>query len=61
MGDSKGMSLSAWMTDAARHELKVRDGLAAVGDWEAEHGPFTSEELASARRRVARETARTSA
>jgi hypothetical protein len=45
MGDSKGMSLSAWMTDAARHELKVRDDLAAVGDWEAEHGTWADHRI----------------
>jgi hypothetical protein len=29
---------SAWMTSAARRALRVRDGLAAVAEWEAEHG-----------------------
>jgi hypothetical protein len=32
--------------------LRLRDGLAAVAEWEAEHGPLTAEELAVARRRV---------
>jgi hypothetical protein len=49
-----GVSVSAWMTDAARQALKVRDGLAAVGEWEAEHGALTAAELAAARRRVSR-------
>jgi len=29
-----------------------RDGLAAVAEWEAEHGAFTEEELDAARRRA---------
>jgi len=45
-------SVSAWMTDAARRALLVRDGLAAVAEWEAEHGAFTEVELSDARRRV---------
>jgi hypothetical protein len=47
-----GVSVSAWMTSAARRVLLVRDGLAAVGEWEAEQGPLTAEELAAARLRV---------
>ena len=48
-----GVSVSAWLTEAARRALKVRDGLAAVAEWEAEHGAFTAAELAAARHRVA--------
>jgi predicted transcriptional regulator len=48
-----GVSVSAWMTDAARRTLKVRDGLDAVAEWEREHGEFTDEELAGARARAA--------
>jgi hypothetical protein len=51
-----GMSVSAWMTEAARRALAVRDGLVAVGEWEAEHGALTEAEMTAARRRVARET-----
>ena len=40
------------MTAAARRELRLRDGLAAVAEWEAEHGALTEEELSAARRRV---------
>jgi hypothetical protein len=46
---AEGVSVSAWMTEAARRALKLRDGLAAVAEWEAEHGAFTPEELAAAR------------
>lgn len=31
-----GVSVTAWMTAAARRALKVRDGLAAVGEWETD-------------------------
>jgi hypothetical protein len=40
------------MTAAARRALIVRDGLAAVAEWEAEHGAFTREELEAARKRA---------
>ena len=49
----EGVSVSAWMTNAARRALVVRDGLRAVAEWEAEHGAFTDAELTAARRRVA--------
>ncbi|MDA8321838.1 MAG: hypothetical protein M0030_18810 [Actinomycetota bacterium] len=49
---AEGVSVSAWMTSAARQALRVRDGLAAVAEWEAEHGPLTRAELEAARRRA---------
>jgi hypothetical protein len=49
----EGVSVSAWMTQAARRALLVRDGLAAVAEWEAEHGQLTDAELDAARQRVA--------
>jgi hypothetical protein len=49
----EGVSVSAWMTSAARQALLVRDGLAAVAEWEAEHGALTDDEMAAARARVA--------
>jgi hypothetical protein len=54
----EGISVSAWMTEAARRALVVRDGLAAVAEWERANGPFTPEEMAAARRRVAEEFAK---
>ena len=48
----EGVSVSAWMTAAAREALKRRAGLAAVELWEKQHGRFTSEEMNEARRRV---------
>lgn len=51
----EGVSVSAWMTEAARRALVVRHGLAAVAEWERAHGPFTADEMAAARQRVAQE------
>ena len=47
-----GVSVSAWMTSAARETLRRRAGLAAVADWEKEHGAFSAEEMDEARRNV---------
>lgn len=52
-----GVSVSAWLTQAARRALLVRDGLAAVAEWERDHGLFTAEELDAARARIADELA----
>jgi endonuclease/exonuclease/phosphatase family metal-dependent hydrolase len=46
---AEGVSVSAWMTAAARRALRVQEGLAAVAEWEAEHGLS----LARSRRRPA--------
>ena len=51
----EGVSLSAWMTAAARRTLLIRDGLRAVDEWELEHGAITDTELREARARVAEE------
>ncbi len=53
-----GMSVSAWMTEAARRALGRHDGLAGVAEWEAQHGRFTSDELDAARERLERQTRR---
>ena len=54
---AEGVSVSAWMTAAARQALLVRDGLAAVAEWEREQGALTAAEREDARRRVAEELA----
>jgi hypothetical protein len=51
----EGVSVSAWMTEAARRTLRVRDGLAAVAEWERAHGALTADEMGDARQRVAAE------
>ena len=48
-----GLSVSAWLTAAARRALKIQDGLAAMAEYEAEYGAFTEAELSAARERVA--------
>lgn len=53
--EEEGLSVSAWMTAAARRALVVRDGLTAIAEWEREHGQFTEAELDAAHRRVAAE------
>jgi hypothetical protein len=50
--EEEGLSVSAWMTAAARRALRIRDGLAAVAEWEREHGALTAQELAAAQRRL---------
>lgn len=55
---TEGGSVSAWMTEAARNLLRVREGLQAVAEWEAAHGALTSAERDAARRRVEQRGAR---
>ncbi len=43
-----GMSYSAWLAQTAQKEFTIRAGLEAVSQYEAEHGPFTSDEIAQA-------------
>ncbi len=47
-----GLSVSAWMSMAASEALHRRAGLAAVAEWEEEHGHFTTEEMDAARRKI---------
>ena len=49
---AEGFSVSAWMIAAARQAQRVRSGLAAVAEREAENGPLTGKELDAARRRA---------
>ncbi len=51
-----GMSYSAWLAQTARKEFTIRAGLEAVSQYEAEHGPFTPDELAEADEWAARVT-----
>lgn len=52
--EAERVSVSKWITDAARDALRVRRGLAAVALWEKEHGALTEEEMQAARARVER-------
>ena len=47
-----GLSVSAWMTIAAREALQRRAGLAAIALWEKQHRRLTAEEMKEARRNV---------
>lgn len=46
--ERQGLSLSAWLNRAAESALAIEDGLAAVAEWEAEHGALTAGERAVA-------------
>ena len=52
VAEAEGLSVSAWVTEAARERLVIEDGLRAVAEWEEENGPFTEAERESGRRRV---------
>ena len=52
-----GVSVSAWITEASRRRLLIEDGLAAMREFELEHGAFTPAELAQARQRLLDEAA----
>lgn len=43
-----GTTYSGWLAEAARRELTVRAGLAAVAAFERDEGAFSAEELAEA-------------
>lgn len=47
-----GLSVSAWMTIAARQALQRRAGLAAIALWERQHGRLSAGEMNEARRSV---------
>ena len=46
--EDAGMTYSAWLAATARKEFTLRAGLAAITDYEHEHGAFTTQELADA-------------
>ena len=43
--EEAGLSLSAWLSQAAQHAAKLAAGRAAVREYEAETGTFTQEEI----------------
>ena len=45
LAEKDGISLSAWMARAIRAQIKHEDGLRAVDEYEAEHGPLAEELL----------------
>jgi cytosine/adenosine deaminase-related metal-dependent hydrolase len=57
----KGMPLSTWIAQQVEHEIRCLEGLAAMREWEAEHGAFTEEEIAEADAILAKADAETHA
>jgi len=49
------VSVSAWTTNTAREALQRRAGLAAIAEWEEQHGPFSQAEMAQARGKVGKQ------
>jgi len=41
-----GTTFSAWLADTAAHRLRLDAGRRGIAEWEHEHGPLTSDELA---------------
>lgn len=50
--DADAQNVSAWLADAARRRLASRGLRTVVAEWEAEHGPFSDDELTAARSRL---------
>ncbi len=50
--EADAQNLSAWLADAARRRLASRGLRDVLAVWEAEHGPFSEDELAAARARL---------
>lgn len=46
--EADGVGVSAVVTEATTDWLRLRQGLRAVAEWEAENGAFTTEEIAAA-------------
>ncbi len=44
--EDDGLSFSAWLSKAADRQLRLREGMQGVREWEAEAGPLTPEEIA---------------
>ena len=42
-----GVSFSAWLSEAAERQLRVREGLRGVAEWEKAAGALTADELAA--------------
>jgi hypothetical protein len=45
---SEGLTYSAWLAETARKEFTIRAGLAAVSEFERDHGSFSAAEMAEA-------------
>ena len=49
---ARGLSVSAWIADAADRRLRLDAGLRNLAEWEGENSPLSLDELASALERA---------
>ena len=42
----EGTTVSAWIAETAAHRLRLEAGRRGIAEWERQHGPLTSDELA---------------
>ena len=54
-----GLPFSTWLAQTAEHEVRVQQGLEAMGEWEDENGAFTDAEVAWAESQLAEADAAT--
>jgi post-segregation antitoxin (ccd killing protein) len=54
-----GVPVSRLVASATERELRLREGRKLIAEWQAEHGAFTAEELASVRAEMAADDAET--
>jgi hypothetical protein len=52
--DEDGVSFSGWLSLAAEHQLRVREGLRGVAAWEERAGELTPEEIEAGEALLAR-------
>lgn len=50
--EEEGLSFSAWVARGMARQLKIRDGIRAMEQWQEEYGEFTEEEIARADERL---------
>lgn len=43
---NEGTTVSAWIADTAAHRLRLEAGRRGIAEWERQHGPLTTDELA---------------
>jgi hypothetical protein len=46
--ERSGLTVSTWIARSAAHSARIEEGLAAVAEWEREHGAFTTADLTEA-------------
>lgn len=53
LAEKAGLPFSTWLAQTVAHAVRIERGLAAMQEWEAEHGAFTDEEVAWADAQIA--------